>query len=290
MSRSPGPRSPAAADWRHDAGFKAPEHVPWSQLGPQFALKFGRADAGNPQPENVEIFGQNGSGKTHLLGKIYQEQAFVHEDRSRVIVATKTGDKIIDQIGFPVVTSWEQLVSKARDGHQSFIYWPRTRLMGQARKGYHNAKITDLLDRLWVPDSDTDVAIDDMGYAEKLSDVKDRIEQYLREGRSSGLSTTVMKQRPQGSSRLVQSETHWTIGFKPKHRQDLEWWSELFGAKRDYMPVFDGMSDMKREFLIRHNRTGDHYISWVDTPLAPVETPRRRRGMAEFLGLKGRQA
>jgi hypothetical protein len=276
---------PRAGDWRYDQSFTAPERVPWSVLGPQFGLAFGNANPQDPQPENLEIFGQNGSGKSHGLGKIYQEQAFINEGRSRVIVATKPADDTMAKIGFPVVNNWDQLVSKARDGHQSFIFWPRTRLMGQARRDYHDRTITDLLDKLWVPGSDTDVAVDDMGYAEKLPNVKDRIEQYLREGRSSGLSTTLLKQRPQGSNRLVQSETHWTIGFKPKHRADLEWWSELFGAKRDWMPVIDGLSDMKREFIIRHNRTGDAYISWIDTPLTPIDPPRRRRGLRELIGL-----
>jgi|HubBroStandDraft_3_1064219.scaffolds.fasta_scaffold01507_6 hypothetical protein len=282
MSHSPG--LPSTWDYRHDRTFTPPPRVPWSKLAPQFALAWGNANPDDPQPENMEIFGQNGSGKTHLLGKIYQEQAYVNEDRARIIIATKTGDKIIGQIGFTVVSSWDELVRKFRDGHRSFVFWPRTRTMGNARKSYHNDRITGLLDRLWVPGSDTDIAIDDMGYAEKLPDVKDRIEQYLREGRSTGLSTTVMKQRPQGSTRLVQSETHWTVGFKPKHRQDLEWWAELFGAKRDWMPVFDGMDDMKREFVIRHNRSGLAYISWVDTPLEPRELPQQRATITQFIG------
>jgi hypothetical protein len=83
----------------------------------------------------------------------------------------------------------------------------------------------------------------------------------------------------------MSSETHWTAAFAPKDRADLERWSELFGAKRDWMPVFDSMNPMKREFLIRHNRSKEAYISWVDEPLAPVELPKRRRGLGEFLGL-----
>ena len=273
----------SAPDWRRDHTFRPPERVPWSALGPQFALAFGRADKNDPQPEHIEIIGQNGSGKTHLLGKIYQERAYVQQ-RPSVIVATKPADDTLGKIGFPVVNSWDQVVAKIRDGQQNLIFWPRTNRMGNARRHYHEAKIADLLDRLWTPKSDTDVAMDDWGYADSLWEVKARLEQYLREGRSSGISVAAMKQRPQGSTRLMSSETHWTAAFAPKDRADLERWSELFGAKRDWMPVFDSMDPMRREFLIRHNRTKDAYISWVDTPLEPVELPKARRGIRDFLG------
>jgi hypothetical protein len=277
-SDQPDRRPARGLDYRYDHTFRPPERHPWSELAPDFAVSLGRADPGDPQPENIEVMGQNTSGKTHLLGKIYQEQAHVNPERSRIIVATKPSDTIFDKIGFAIVTSWDELVRQARDnGEQNFVYWPRTRLMGNSRKAYHNQRITDLLDRLWVPDADTDIAIDDMGYAEKLTDVKDRIDQFLREGRSTGLGTTLLKQRPQGSTRLLQSETHWTIAFKPKFRSDLEWWAEAFGSRRDWMPVFDGLDPNKREFIIKHNRSGTAYISWVDTELAPAELPRRRR-------------
>ena len=275
--------TPAPADWRRDHTFAPPERVPWSRLGPQFALAFGRADPADPQPEHIEILGQNGSGKTHLLGKVYQERAYVQQ-RPSIIVATKPADDTLAKIGFPVVNTWDQLVSKVRDGQQNLIFWPRTRLMGGARKRWHDRRISDLLDRLWVPAADTDIAIDDWGYAEKLAEVRDRLEQYLREGRSSGLSVGALKQRPQGSTRLMSSETHWTAAFAPKDRSDLERWAELFGSRRDWMPVFDSMSPDKREFVIRHNRTKTAYISWVDTPLEPVKPPRARRGLREFLG------
>lgn len=272
----------AGLDWRHDRTFQFPERVPWSVLGPQFAAVFGRADPDDPQPEHIEIIGQNGCGKTHLLGKIYQERAFVQQ-RPSVIIATKPADNTISKIGFPVVNTWDQLVQKVRDGQQNLVFWPRTNRMGGARRSYHETRITDLLDRLWRPQSDTDIAVDDWGYSEELPDVKSRLHQYLREGRSNGLSVAAMKQRPQGSTRLMSSETQWTAAFAPKDRSDLERWAELFGPRRDWMPVFDDMDDMNREFLLRHHRTKTAYISWVDEPLAPVDPPRARRSVASFL-------
>jgi hypothetical protein len=284
MSPSPAPPNPALPpDYRRDAAFTPPERVPWSQLAPQFALAFGRADPRDPQPEHIEIIGKKGSGKTHFAGKVYQERAHVQE-RPSIIVATKPVDATLGKIGFPVVNTWDQLVSKVRDGEQNLIYWPRTRLLGSARKEYHNERITDLLDRLWSPGADTDIVIDDWGYTDKLPDVKDRLEQYLREGRSSGLSVGAIKQRPQGSTRLMSSETDWTVAFRPADEGDLERWAELFGARRDWMPVFRQLDPARREFLIQHNTTRQAYISWVDTPLTPVQPRRaRRRTIGEFM-------
>lgn len=288
MTTPPGPPRLARAavpDWKRDSSFRPPERVPWSVLGPQFALAYGRADPSDPQPEHLEIIGQNGSGKTHLLGKIYQERAFVQQ-RPSVIVALKGADATLAKIGFPIVTTWDELVKSVRDGQPNVIFWPRTNRMGSARRAWHEARVRDLLERLWTPEADTDVAVDDWGYAEELGEVRQLLHQYLREGRSHGLAVAAMKQRPQGSTRLMSSETQWTAGFKPKDRDDLERWAQLFGAPRDWVPVMDGMDNMKREFLIRHNRTGDAYISWVDEPLKPVNIPKRRKTMAAALGLR----
>lgn len=266
-----------------------PERVPWSVLGPQFALAFGQSDPADPQPEHIEIIGQNGSGKTHVAGKIYQERAYVQR-RPSIIVAHKPVDPTLLKIGFPVVNSWDRLVAKVRDGEQNLIFWPRTRLMGGPRKNWYDAKITDLLDRLWAsatPDSpaDTDIAVDDWGFAEKLPQTADRLEQFLREGRAPGFSVGALKQRPQGSTRLMSSETQWTLGFRPKDDSDLERWAQLFGAKRDWMPVFRQVDREKREFVLKHSVTGIAYISWVDEPLKPITPPRKRRGLSGWLGI-----
>jgi hypothetical protein len=279
----------ADPDWRQDSAFTWPESVPWSVLGPQVAKTLHRSDPKDPQPEHIEIIGQNGSGKTHVLGKIYQGQAVVRPDRTRIIVATKPADGTLLKIGFPVVGTWKDLVKKVNNGEQNLIFWPRTRLMGAQRKAFYDNHISDLIDRLYVPESDTDIAIDDWGFAEKLAKVRERLEQLLREGRSSGLSVAAMKQRPQGATRLMSSETQWTIGFKPKDDEDLERWAQLFGSRRDWMPVLRSVDRAKRQFVVKNTVTGDAYISWVDEPLAPLDLKPRRRGMREVFGL-GRAA
>jgi hypothetical protein len=285
------PASPALPkgqlDYRHDATFTFPERVPWSELGAQFAELWGRADPANPQPEHMWMIGQNGSGKTHGLGVIFQERAQVYKGtRTQIIVANKAADDTLGKIGFQQARNWDQLMKGIRDGHRAFIFWPRTDLMGAQAKAFHNREISQLLERLWTPESATDVAIDDWGYAEKLPNVRELLEQYLREGRSEDISLTGMKQRPQGSDRLTSSETHWTVAFKPKDRADLERWAELFGARRDWMPVFDSMSAMNREFIIKHNRSQEAYISWMDKPLTPVELPRYKRSVRDFLSVR----
>lgn len=285
-SGTPGNVTVPVPDWRIDADFTMPERVPWSVLGPQFATRFGRADPSNPQPEHIEIIGQNGSGKTHLLGKIYQERAFVYQgERTQIITVTKPGDETLAKVGFPIVSSFRELADKVRDGERALIYWPRTNRMGSARKRFHEARIVDLIDRIWGPDADLDFTVDDWGYAEKLAEVRERLEMLLREGRSNGISVAALKQRPQGSTRLMSSETQWTAAFVPKDRADLERWAELFGPRRQWMPVLSGMDPMRHEFLIRHSRTGEAAISWVDEPLEPVDLPRRKRRLGDIFGL-----
>jgi hypothetical protein len=259
----PGPRTPVVT---------IPQRVPWSQLGPEFAAVWGRADPDDPQPEGMEIIGPNGSGKTHLLATVLQDREHVRNTPA-VLVATKPADSTLLKLGWPVTSDWAD-VRKLRQ----CVYWPRTKLLGDARKSYHERKIGDLLERLWVPNSNTIVAFDDIGYTEKLSrKVAELIEMYWRESRSQGITPVGMKQRPQGANRHMSSETWWTAAFVPKDQADKERFAELFGRKQDWMPVFDAMDPDRHEFLLRHTRTRQTYISWCDLPLRP---PRDRRPQA----------
>ncbi len=256
-----------------------PERVPWSRLGPEFAAIWGRADPANPQPEHMEVVGPNGCGKTHLLARVLQDRERVRNSPA-VLVATKPADDTLLKLGWPVTSDWAD-VRKMRQ----CIFWPRTKSLGDDRKRYHDRKIRDLLERLWVPDSNTIVAFDDIGYTESLSaEIRGLIEMYWREARSQGITAVGMKQRPQGANRHMSSETWWTAAFVPKDQADKERFAELFGRKQDWMPVLDSMDPDRHEFLLRHTRTRAAYISWVDTPLRPAERrPRQTRTAREYL-------
>lgn len=248
------------------------ERIPWSVLGPEFAMVWGRADPANPEPEHAEIIGMNGSGKTYLLMKILQERMLVRNSHI-ILVVTKQADRVFAKLGWPIVHDLRELRK-----YRQCIYWPRTNLIGRQRRAFHEARIRELLTRLWVPESNRVIAFDEIAYIESLSpDVKDLIAMYWREGRSNGLTVVAMKQRPQGVQRDMSSETWWTFAFVPKDRADAERFAELFGNKKDWLPVFDSMNPDNHEFLVRHTRSRQAYISWVDEPLKPIPPPDNRQ-------------
>jgi hypothetical protein len=161
--------------------------------------------------------------------------------------------------------------------------------MGAARDAWYDDKLTEVFDRLWAAvtpkqPADTDLILDDAAYIETaLPQAFGRMIQFLREGRAPGFSMGILKQRAQGGTRLGSSETQWTAAWRPADDADLERWAELFGARRDWMPVFRSLDRSKREFIIKHTVTQDAYITWIDEPLAPREPPRRRRPLLDWL-------
>jgi hypothetical protein len=191
-----------------------------------------------------------------------------------VFIQTKPDDKTILRLGWPVITDGD--TRRVRREMWS-IYWPMTNKTGTARKDYQRDKIQALLDSLWHKDSNTIVVFDDFGYIQGLSgNLRDTTEMYLREGRSSGITNVMIKQRPQRAIREMHSETYWTVAFVPKDDADKERFAELYGKRRDWMPVFDQMDPDNHEFMIKHARTRAVYISWIDTPLVAIKRPERR--------------
>lgn len=255
------------------------ERVPWSLLGPEFASVWGRADPGNPEPEHVEIVGMSGSGKTYLLMKLLQDRMRVRNSHITLVV-TKRSDKVFGKLGWPIVRELRDVRK-----YRQCIYWPQTNLIGRQRRAFHEAKIREFLTVFWTPESNRVVAFDEIAYIESLSpDVRELVQMWLREGRSNGLTVVLMKQRPQGVQRDMHSETQWTFAFVPKDHADAERFAELFGNKRDWLPVFDSMNPDNHEFLVKHTRTRVAYISWIDETLRPVEPPDNQRGTIALLG------
>lgn len=252
------------------------EKLPWSELAQEFAETWGRADPSNPQPEHVEVIGINGSGKSLWVCKAIQERMIVRHTPT-VMLQSKPADETVMRLGWPVIADGD--VRKAMRERWS-IFWPQTSALGRERKQYQADKFRDMLNALWHKDANTVVVLDDVGYIQGLTTTDGEplnpiIEMYLREGRSSGLTNMLVKQRPQGAKREMHSETYWTVAFAPKDEDDKERFAQLFGNKKLYMPVFDSMDMEKHEFLIKHYKTGATFISWVDTPLRPLKRPER---------------
>lgn len=254
------------------------ERVPWSLLAQDFAETWGRADPNNPQPEHMEIVGINGSGKSLFMCKVVQERMLARKTPC-VILQSKPADETILKLGWPIISNGD--VKKALKERWS-IYWPQTSKTGAARKLYQADQFRKLLDALWRPHANTIVVFDDVGYIQTLYDSSGEslngiIEMYLREGRSTGITNVLVKQRPQGAKREMHSETQWTVAFAPKDEDDRERFAQLFGNKKKYEEVFKTMDADKHEFLIKHFRTQTEYISWIDKPLRPVKRPDPRK-------------
>jgi nucleoside-triphosphatase THEP1 len=253
------------------------EKIPWSILGPEFIQVWGYANPSDPQPEHIEVIGQNGSGKSFFVSSILQERMLVR-NTSEIQIITKPADATALKLGWPIVDSWEGV----RENRQC-IFWPRTDRLGKARKVYQEAKIQDLLNRLWHPNSNTVISFDEIAYIESLSgELRATIEMYWREARSQGISMVATKQRPQGTSRHMHSETQWSVVFVPADYSDRERFAELLGSRREWMPVFDIIDPMNNEFVIRHTRTGDTFISWIDIPLVPIKPREDSKGISQL--------
>ncbi|TNC19057.1 hypothetical protein [Amycolatopsis alkalitolerans] len=254
--------------YRQDAGFTWPDEVPWSLLGPAFVERWGRPD-GQVQPEHVEITGQSGSGKTYVLVTLLQERALMR-DSSEILIITKKADDTIHRLGWPIVDNWRDL-----QRYKQVIFWPQTSSVGHEREVYHEAKIYELLTRLWTPEANTVVAFDEIGYIEDLpgpgrhrNRLKRLIKQYWREARSHGITIVAMKQRPIGVVRDQHSESRWKIVFPAADEDDFDRFAELLGPPRDWVPVLRSLQ--KRQFVIRNSYSREAYISWIDYDVQPI--------------------
>lgn len=248
------------------------ERIPWSLLGPEFIAEWGRP-RGTVMPEHLEVLGPTGSGKSFLLGQILLER--VRRRQTAVVyIATKKADGTIAKLGWPVVSSWREV-----QRHDQCIYWPRTSAIGAKRKAFQAEKIQELLDHLWREDSNTVVVFDEASYVETLTaDLKATIQMYLREGRSHGLTCVLGKQRVQGIQRDMHSETDWKIAFQMNDSADNERLAELFGKKREWLPIVESLDRERFEFLIQHKLTGATFISWVDKPISPAKVRKETSG------------
>lgn len=249
------------------------ERVPWSVCGPDFIASWGRFDPHDPQPEHMETIGQNGSGKTFLVGQINAEM-IRRRQSSIIFVATKKADKVISSFGWPIASSWRE----AQRSDQ-VLYWPRTSKTGRARRLYQADRIQELLDNLWDEDANTIIEFDEFSYVEGLSpDIRDTLQMYLREGRSHNITVVAGKQRAQGVQRDMHSETRVSVGFKLKDEEDNKRLAEVFGSRKEFLPVINSLDKGKHEFLIKRDLDESLYISWVDKPIDIAKIAQKTQG------------
>lgn len=243
--------------------------VPWSVIRDDFIAAWGYPE-GKFQPEHLEILGPSGSGKTYLEATLLQERQKARNS-AIIFIATKPVDATILLLGYPIVDTWKGVTR-----NRQCIFWPRTRKVGEQREIYLEAKLYDLLSRLWAAGAKVIVVFDEIATAEKLSPrLKKLIEMYWREARSSGITIVAMKQRGQGALRDMHSEAAWIAAFRPKHEEDGKYVGAIMGSWRTWLPVLQSLDRAKREFVLLHSVTQQAVITWVDTPLRPAVPEKR---------------
>jgi nucleoside-triphosphatase THEP1 len=249
--------------WQPDEEPQEIERRPWSQVGPAFIEVWGRFDPKDPQPENLEAIGQNGSGKSFAIGQILAEMVRRRSSHF-VFIATKPTDKTISSMGLPIVDT----VREFRQ-HDQCVFWPRTKKTGVARKEYQASRIRELLDAIWADEEGNIIVVfDEFSRIETMSpDLREILAMFLREGRSHGITCVAGKQRAQGVNRDMHSESRITLIFPVKHEQDKEACAEVLGSKKLYLPVIKSLSLADHEFILRHEQADLVIITYIDQPV-----------------------
>lgn len=244
------------------AGRLYPQRVPWDELGPDFLEAWGRPN-GQWQPEHVEILGATGSGKSYFERHILTERARMRGSHV-VILLTKPADKTILAMDWPVVTEWPP--SQWKKENAQVIYWAKSTGLSKAAREAQADRVQDLLDKLWHPDANVILAVDEIAYVEQELGLRTHMTTYFREGRTLGITIVASTQRPAGVSRTVHSETAWVVAFAPKDEDDAERVAQILGDKRHYRDVLADLNREKREFVLVHNLTREAYISHIPGP------------------------
>jgi hypothetical protein len=269
-------------------GFVWPEEIPWSELGPDFIETYGHDDKGQMQDEHLEVTGQSGSGKSYTIGTILQQRA-ARWNTAELAVVTKQTDDSIPLLGWPVVTSSDDLREKK---YRQAVFWPQTEAKGEGREQYHEQVIFELLDGLWPKPGERAnivVYLDEVRYLESLSKrLKKLIRMYWREGRSHGISIIAGAQRPVEMVRDQHSESRWKIVFPPADTGDMQRFAEMLGRWKDWQPVLESLDQTKHQFVLRNSFTKDAFITWIDQDLRPLpsqtaegQKKARRQGESE---------
>lgn len=253
---------PELAPTRRDAArMRAlPERVSWEELGPDFYQAWGFPH-GEWMPEHLAIYGPTGSGKSFFEVTVLKERARLRGDHV-VVIATKPADKTVAATGWPIVHRWPP-AQGWRDKHkyEQVVFWAKAKGLNAQARTEQAILVEDLLDQLWVPDSNIIVSFDEIAYVDNQLGLKTHVETYFREGRTMGITVVASTQRPSNVTRFMHSEATWSVFFAPKDEDDAERMAQVAGNKNYYLRVLPELRRDKHEFLLVHNLTNEAHIS-----------------------------
>lgn len=244
------------------------DRVPWSQLEPSFMDSWGWPN-GKWEPEHLTVYGKSGGGKTHFVRYILKRRAQLRQSYI-VVIATKRDDKVIRGFGWPTLDKWPP-----NYGDNQVIFWARAKGLDAKHIGPQREKVRQLLNDLWVPESNVVVYWDELPYFEEVLGLRTQVRNYYREGRALGITNVAAMQRPAGVTRFAHSEAGWTVAFPPKDQDDRKRVAEVLGNRNRFGLVLDDLDRTQYEFLLFHDLTGEAYISCLPKSRIPKTAPRQ---------------
>lgn len=244
------------------------ERIDWAELGPAFIAAWGRPN-GRYDPQHLTAYGPSGSGKTFFVLHVLKMRALARGSHV-VVVATKPTDRTLSRVGWPEIGTWPPPY-----GTNQVIYKATAKGITAAHRAPQKIKVAKLMNALWTPHSNIVVYWDELPYIETSLGLKVPIETFYREGRSLGITNVASMQRPAGVSRLAHSEAGWTVAFRPRDADDRDRVAEVFGDRARYREALNQLDRRKHEFLLRHDLTGETYVSNLPSrDVRSRQTPR----------------
>ena len=254
---------------KRNPNWQMPEFVPWDQLGPEFFAAWGRP-RGKVEQEHVTIYGPSGSGKTHAQTYLLTERARLRGTHA-VIIATKRADSTLTSAGWPVIDDWPP------DYNQNQVIWWARAGLSDEQKAEQKRRVKYMLHTLWQPEANKIVAWDELPYICGDLGCNSEVGTFYREGRGNGICNVACLQRPSGVTRYVHSENGWTLAFRPKDADDRKRVAEVLGDRAYFQWVLANLNRERYECVIKHELTGQVYITSLPgkRPMLPERRERR---------------
>lgn len=236
--------------------------VPWSVVGPELIELWGYP-GGRRMPEHLEILGPNGSGKTYAQDVILMMRAAARES-SIVLLSTKPKDESLDDLVYPDGKPWKTITKWPPPyGVDQVIYAARAKGLSAAARAAQRTQVMDLLNEVWVKDSNRILVLDEIGYLQQELHLASHLNTMYREARALGLTLVSNTQRPVGTTRYMHSESPWKLAFAPQDEDDAKRVAEIMGNRRYYTDVLMSLDSSKFEFILQYSKTGLAVITHI---------------------------